>query len=220
MECLLLSTIFLLTQLVRVDGYVAFIDDAVILQSELTMEREFLLSPLISTSISPAEITDDFLLNRLIDRYLLNSEAQKFLTIDPGKVTLRFGEISDRVGGELKMKSILETILMSELEFKRRVREDLIIESYIEERIRSFIQIPAKTVDDYIKSHRSQLDIPQSKKTTKDDPQMRQLKKSISKLLKEEAVNQRLTDLVSKLRKEHSIKIISVQSSDSEIVHE
>ncbi len=191
---------------ILVDRFAAKVGEDIIFLSDVKMEKALLLSPLSSGHFKPEELTRNFILNRLIERNLLIREANRFITLHTDDIEAEIAKSATKVGGMDPLKTILAQIGMTFEEFKQRVRDNILLRRYIDQRIRSFIVVSDKSITEYIKQNREELGLNGAAGTNSQTAGMKELRQRIALLLQEKAVNERLNALVEKLREQTEIR--------------
>ncbi len=207
----LLIPVIASVQEIEMDHIVVFIDGDIILSSEIEMEKTIEHILMIQQPGFAEPNDPDLRLERLINRRLLASEARRLLSLSVTET-----EIENRNHMITSSKQIdslsdfLKTISMSEDEWKLRLRESILIEKYIEQRIRAFIRIPAREIERYINDHQNELGLHSDTVIAATDNE--EFRSHIELLLKEKMVNERLDQLVNELRKKADIRFPQTNS--------
>ncbi len=193
----------------EIDQYVAFVNNDVILESDIEIERA--ISQLFSkTGVSDSCLPDSTeILDNIIDRRLILSEAWRFkmVKITSEMIDDKSREIIHQAGGMERWNTFLKTNHMSNGEWRAKITDIMVFEAYVDQRIRAFIQIQDRAVDSYIaenlpnpglKNASGEID------SVQDNPDVRD---AIRKLLLEKAVTVKLAEKTLELRQEASIRL-------------
>ena len=133
---------------VIIDRIVATVDSDVITYSDVKIEKAFNMTP----------VTDEQVLQELIDRRLLLIEAKKFKiteTEEEGRKTqLRFNEIKD-ILGEDKFSENLKEYNLAEKDIIKILKEKNLSEKFVSFRINFFVIIPDNAIKAYYNEHKT-----------------------------------------------------------------
>lgn len=195
---------------VLLDRFVATVNGAVILESEIVIERAFLESDLVPENRRVPGLSRREIIDRLITRRLMLNESARFreILIQPERIDEAVESITQRAGGNDHLEAQLRTIGLSPNEFRRRVQDQLTLETYVDQRIRAFIQIQSSDVAEYLMTHRESLHLKGSTSVELLTEAREELISRITNLLREEKVNERLDLQVRSLVDAADIRII------------
>ena len=187
----------------ELDKFVAFVNGEVLLKSDIDIELN--ISTLNAPTDSTDRVTRDAALERLINRRLLVGEAKRFQSseITPAAVEYRYGRVVVLFGGE---EVFLARCGMTREEFQVRLRDQMLLDNYVQMRIKAFVSISESQIDEYIERHRTDLEVPESIRTLDVDPGLRD---AIHELLIEKETNNRLNEIISRLKANASIVLLS-----------
>lgn len=131
-----------------VDRIVATVDSDVITYSDVKIEKAFNMT----------HVSDEQVLQELIDRRLLLIEAKKFKiteTEEEGRKTqLRFNEIKD-ILGEDKFLENLKEYNLAEQDIIKMLKEKNLAEKFVSFRINFFVIIPDNAIKAYYNEHKN-----------------------------------------------------------------
>ncbi|GEM_PF-7069233 len=192
------------------DRFVATVNGAVILESEIMIERAFLESDLVPDNRRMTGLSRREILDRLITRRLMLNESARFkeILIQPERIDEAVEAITQRTGGSDRLDAQLRTIGLSPNEFRRRIQDQLTLEAYVDQRIRAFIQIQTSDVADYLVTHRESLHLKGLTPVELLSEAQEELIHRITNLLREEKVNERLDLQAQSLVDAADIRII------------
>ena len=195
-------------QVTNLDRYAAMVNSEVILESQIQIERMMtqLYPGVIIEEIG--KLTDQEILNRLINRLLLLNEARRFTQVSATEVDEKLNSIKTRVP-ETRLDSIINFAGINKDELFIRIRNQILIEKYIDYRIRSFIQIQPKEVDKYLNDHATELNLTG---IAPDSESYQKIKQLAALDIREKAINKRLEDLLQKLRSEAEIRYFKTET--------
>ena len=202
--CVILTVVTAIgTNRVFIDKFAVIVNDEVILESDVIIEQKLYDSTIISDEPHSDLLTRESALDRLIRRFLLQKEASNYneLKITNSEVENYLQEIENRVGGKEKLNVLLDDYLLSCDELKVRIANHLLIESYIEHRIRSFIPIHRKAVEEFIKTNPLEFGINGAVTDTQLNSilENKVLFNLLSVYLREKAVSEQLEKLLNKM---------------------
>jgi len=195
----------------EIDRFAAIVNNSVITLSQVKLESAIANSPLSMTENQNKNLTEKDILNHLIDRHLIVTEAQRFIQTDQGVIDKKLSEIAKKVGGKEQFQEILSDLMMSTVEYKHRIRNIIMFQAYIDQRIRGFIQIQPEEIEQYIREHATDLGLESFNTDSGAKNDISQLKKLVGKYLVESEVNQKLDARLQELRQNSNINIIELE---------
>lgn len=94
-------------------------------------------------------------LNQVIEQRLLRPEARRFILEKPKleAVKTRLVQIQNRFENNLAFENALRQTGLSEMELETEIRENLWVEQLLDERIKGFIFISPKVIEEYFQNH-------------------------------------------------------------------
>lgn len=197
----------------EIDMFVVKINGSVILDSEIETQVRLIRSGFLEFQPEMENIDRKLVIEQLINRMLLLSEARRFVTINSDNLNNKYNEIVESTGGMQNFRSLLRATELSDDEFKEYIRESLLIEAYIDQRIKGFVTIQQKDVSQYIKENPNafgdQLDLNSNKDGEKADI----LRNLVHQYLTEKEINYQIEMLLDDLRSNADIKYIDSNAS-------
>lgn len=195
---------------VLLDRFVATVNEQVILESEIRIEKAFGESGFSSEPRAADHVSRKELIDRLINHRLLLSESARFRdTVQTSeRIDLAVREVIERVGGEARANQLLQQIGLSRNELRRRIQDQLALEEYVNQRIRAFIQVHSSDIEQYLVDHREQLKLTATTPEELMSEAPEELIERITVLLREERVNERLELQVKSLYEAAEILIL------------
>ncbi|MBN1354660.1 SurA N-terminal domain-containing protein [bacterium] len=190
----------------HLDRFAAIVNGELITESMIEMERAYAESCLVLERSVGEPDSKMQILDRLINRQLIVTEALRFLSVPKAQVDARMEQVISGAGGRDALTAELERIGMSEIEFQTRIRSMLLFDAYIDQRIRAFIQVRDRDVDAYIRDHAGEMDMGEMQDVP--DEKIREIQELVRKYLLESKVNDRLEEIIQELRKNADIKIL------------
>ncbi len=126
--------------------------------------RAILLSDLAAVLELELERTDDVddpgaaVLQRLIDRELVLAEVERYVRAAamPGIVEDRFQTVRDRYGSTEDFETVLERLGLGETQLRNRIRDDLRIEAYLNQRFGSTARPTDEAILQYYRDNRAE----------------------------------------------------------------
>jgi len=191
---------------VPVDRFAAFVNDDVIMESEIGHELIFKRARLAANSALNVKTRKE-ILGQIIDRKLLLTEARiRRISITTEEIDERIVKIDVANGGKTKWKEVLKRIEIESEEWRRIVTEILILEAFVDQWIRAFIQIRSAEVDRYLHDHAADFGM------AADTPEFQavlvnpEIRYTVSTLMREQAVTLKIEEKVRELREKAEIR--------------
>jgi SurA N-terminal domain len=200
-----------------VDRMVAVVNKRVILESELDQAArvEFLMQGKPLKKLTQAEKMA--VLDRLIDRSLLDQQIVHSEMLDPTAAELadRVMEIRQQVPGastEEGWKKILNDYGLTEQDIKESVSSQFRILRFVDLRFRGLVRVDPSSIDAY---YRDKL-LPQLRTQGAPEPPLKDVSDKIEKILVEQSIDEMLTRWLETLRGQaHIEKMISAPATAS-----
>jgi hypothetical protein len=190
------------------DRVVATVNDGVILASEWddALRYECLLNGRPPEQLSPAERRAT--LERLIDQLLLaqQMEATGFTPPTPDDVSARIRELRKdmpEAATEAAWKKLLARYGLTVDAFAERVRRQLDLERFVDQRFRPSIFVEAESIQEY---YRKRL-VPELQRQRSPVPPLEEVRGRIEHILTEEKVNEALAAWLKSLREQSRIEV-------------
>jgi hypothetical protein len=182
------------------DGFAVIVNGRVILDSEVTFE---IALTMLKKDPEIQSVPDrKAVLEKLIDRELLLDEARRFV---PGSVTDK--ELAERIERTDRVFNGMENRVafcrangVDETFWRGYVRNQVLLEKYIEQRFRTFVRVTRDQENQYISDHRSELGLEPDADPEEAVPTGHPLRSVIQSLLAEQAVQERIADFLKDLR--------------------
>ncbi len=184
---------------VLLDRIVAMVNDDVISWSDLIRYRDFSLRAGPLRDAGGSEEARKELLNALINDRLLLAEAKRFETENPtpSKVDHGVEEVMRLCGGEATFESRLKALGMSPADVRAQASDDLLVNTFIDQRINFFVFVRPEDIAAYYEDHAGSFPGKTPEETTS----------QIEEILKRQIAEKRLTDYLDTLRAKAVIRI-------------
>jgi len=119
-----------------------------ILYSDLERYRFFFASPEDKSNLFQY-------LNQVILQHVLQPEARRFILEKPTQeaIKTRLSKIQNRFVNNITFEAALRQTGLSEVELEKKIQAHLWVEQLLDERIKGFIFINPKTIEDYFEKH-------------------------------------------------------------------
>ncbi|MCD4653768.1 SurA N-terminal domain-containing protein [bacterium] len=197
-----LSVISIYAQKIKLDGFAARVNGTVILESDVTAEISIINQQAIIREKNPPEFTRSDILEELINRELFLQQARRFIsrTITEHEVTERLKKLDKTLGNEEQRKKFFRQNHIDPEFWRARVRNQLILEKYMEQRIQAFVRISVKNEDQYLTENASELGLVLSETPVKTISNDHSLRKMVRRLLTIKAIEERRTELLEDLK--------------------
>ncbi|HPQ41547.1 MAG TPA: hypothetical protein PLV45_14340 [bacterium] len=192
------------------DGTAARVNASVILESDIRIEIA-LMRQLAAAEGRPMPSPErDIILNGLVERELLLVEARKFITrtVTGEEIAGIRAELDRRYGGPEQRQAVLESLHLDATFWDQRMRNQILIDKYIDQRVAQFIRITGRDEDRYINAHAVELGLDAAEDPAAAVPEDHALRRIVNELLKQQAINARRTELIQELRASAQIDII------------
>lgn len=201
---------------VFLDGFAARVGGTVILDSDVTIEIALRNALAGSEGREPPPVDRGAVLEALIERELLLGEARKFITrtLTGDEIAAAEARLDARYGGTDRRRSILESLHLDEAFWNLRVRNMLLIEKYIAQRVAQFIRVTRADEDAYIVAHAADLGLGDVENPAEAVPPDHPIRKIVNELLTRQAVDARRSELILELRESQRIEIIDKTAGD------
>ncbi len=134
----------------------AFVNDDVITQGDLNSHLNEAIGDeqLAKVDAEQAQNLRQAMIERLIEERLLVQEAKKLgITVSSTDVVDRLQEIRQRLGTEDAYQQMLAEAHMTEEQLKLRLREQLLVQKAIEQKVRAHISVSPSEIAKAIKEH-------------------------------------------------------------------
>ncbi|MBN1879616.1 SurA N-terminal domain-containing protein [bacterium] len=192
---------------ILLDRFIARVNGNVILDSDLQFE---MAQQTLDSDAKNRPATDRAtVLQILIDRELLMDQARKFITrqLNETEVQNRIDELDRKYGGIDVRLRFLDANGMTEEFWRLRIRNQILLEKYIDQRFRAFVRISKEDEDRYIAAHVRELNLDHFDDPIKAVPEDHILRTMVRKLLVEQVVNERISEFLKELRSSASIHL-------------
>jgi peptidyl-prolyl cis-trans isomerase SurA len=190
-----------------IDRLVAVVNRQIITLGDLEQEQRLQGLDALSaepTGKSSAEqrITQDVVLQRLIEQILIREQIQQFpgLEIEDALVESQLASVQKKLGGAEKLGDLnVETAAV-----KDRLRWQLQVMKFIDYRFRQFVMVDTKEIEAY---YQNQFLPELQKRNSLPAPQLADVEDKIRKIVTEEKLNIQVEEWLASLRKDASIEI-------------
>ena len=190
-----------------IDRLVAVVNRQIITLGDLEQEQRLQgldAFPAEPTGKSSAEqrITQDVVLQRLIEQILIREQIQQFpgLEIEDALVESQLASVQKKLGGAEKLGDLnVETAAV-----KDRLRWQLQVMKFIDYRFRQFVMVDTKEIEAY---YQNQFLPELQKRNSLPAPQLADVEDKIRKIVTEEKLNIQVEEWLASLRKDASIEI-------------
>ena len=190
-----------------IDRLVAVVNRRIITLGDVEQEQRLqgldaFPAELTGRSSAEQRITQDVVLQRLIEQILIREQIQQFpgLEIEDTLVESQLASVQNKLGGAEKLGDLkVETAAV-----KDRLRWQLQVMKFIDYRFRQFVIVDTKEVEAY---YQNQFLPELQKRNALPAPQLAEVEDKIKKILTEEKLNIQVEEWLASLRKDASIEI-------------
>lgn len=144
-----------------------------------------------------ADINRQEAFQRFIDQTLIRQEAlrTRVVAIDQEEITQHLHAMMEQPGRQARLAQVVQTRSLTMRQVRSWVRQQLIVETFIERRIRLFVRVSDTQIGEYYRQHRQAIGEPFSDI----------VREQIRRLLLVQQVNARVNELVEELRRKASL---------------
>jgi hypothetical protein len=187
---------------VLLDQFVARVNGNVILQSDINFEKALMQITAGDIAEEKNVIDQKVLLEKLIDRELLLAEARKFISkmVLEEEMTSRIEKLDVYFGGKARRIEFLQKNGFDEEFWIMHIRNQIILEKYIDQRFRVFVRVSGEEEDQYIRDHQAELNLSDFRDPVEAVPSEHKLRETIRLLLTEASVQKRVREQIANLR--------------------
>ncbi len=192
---------------VFIDAFAATVNGYVILESDIQFEMKLLQFEAEYASRTTVETSRDTILERLVDRELLLNQARRFVTgvITETEIQKRISDLDTRYGGQSRRMEFLKKQGLDEEFWRLYVRNQLLLDVYISQRIRPFVRVNRDMEDEYIIEKQLELGLTEFDDPVKAVPENHPIRSLIRELIEETLMQERMDNLLQDLRNDAMI---------------
>lgn len=180
-----------------VDHIVAAVNNEVITASELA--QVVALNERLGNSGKDGKTLETETLDGLITRRLLVHEARRlrFVEVSDQDISAEVGKLRVRFGSDAAFSGFLHELDMTEGELARMLGERLLVEKFVEKKVRLFVRVTREEAQSYFDTHAARFP----------GKRFPDVQKAIMDILTEQKVGQQLDEYVGDLRNRADIRI-------------
>jgi hypothetical protein len=180
-----------------VDHIVAAVNNEVITASELA--QTVALNERLGNSGKDGKTLETETLDGLITRRLLVHEARRlrFVEVSAQEISAEAGKLRTRFGSDAAFSGFLHELDMTEDELARMLGERLLVEKFVEKKVRLFVRVTRDEAQNYFDTHAARFP----------GKRFPDIQKAVMDALTEQKVGQQLDEYIGELRSRADIRI-------------
>jgi hypothetical protein len=189
---------------VFVDAFAAVVNGNVILESDIRFEIAFVQFDARFAKRENRQSDRNATLQNLVNRELLLHQARRFITriITEKEIQQRIADLDERYGGKTNRSEFLNKMGFDDDFWRIRIRDQLLLETYYNQRLRPFVRVTRDLIDEYIIENQSELGLGEFDDPVSAVPDDHPIRSVIAELIGEKIMMERLEGLLHDLRTE------------------